>query len=164
MSFFQRLCSAPSLLFHALFLSPIQTHRLPLQSFGKTTIKYLAVGGKYSIISNPLILLNTGHTGDLGDAQLQSGGPRRSSHLDLPRDLVLEMLSGLDLRGDPLVPGVPGGHHASTCPGTQFSGGCHFSTCLGIQSLGGCHTSACLGICTLTRGRLALRLQQFWVG
>ena len=95
----------PSLLFHALFLSPIQTHRLPLQSFGKTTIKYLAVGGKYSIISNPLILPNTGHTGDLGDAQLQSGGPRRSSHLDLPRDLVLERLSCLNLLEDPPVQG-----------------------------------------------------------
>ena len=28
MSFFQRLCSTPSPLFHALFLSPIQTHRV----------------------------------------------------------------------------------------------------------------------------------------
>ena len=28
---------------------------------------------------NPLILTSTGHTGDLGDAQLQSGGPRRST-------------------------------------------------------------------------------------
>ena len=45
------------------------------------------MGGKYSIISNPLILPNTGHTGDLGDAQTPvRGGPRRSSHLDLPRD------------------------------------------------------------------------------
>ena len=71
----------PSLLFHALFLSPIQTHRLPLQSFGKTTIKYLAVGGKYSIISNPLILPNTGHTGDLGDAQTPVRGVPGGHHV-----------------------------------------------------------------------------------
>ena len=121
----------------------------------------LALGGKYCVISNPLILPSTGHTGDLGDAQLQSGGPRRSSRLDLPRDLVLKRLSRLNLLRHPLVPGVPGGRHASTCPGTQFLGGRHASTCLGIQSLGGCHASACLGICTLTWGCLALRLQQY---
>ena len=137
---------------------------LPLQSSGGTTRKQLALGGKYCIISNPLILPSTGHAGDLGDAQLQSGGPRRSSRLDLPRDLVLERLSRFNLLGDPTVPGVPGGHHTSICPGTQFSGGCHALTCLGIRSLGGCHTSACLGICTLTQGHLALRLQQYQVG
>ena len=93
-----------------------------------------------------------------------SGGPRRSSRLGLPRDLVLKRLSRLILLRDPPVPEVPGGRHALTCPGTQFLGGHHASTCLGIQSLGGCHTSACLGICTLTQICLALRLQQFWVG
>ena len=84
------------------------------------------MGGKYSIISNPLTLPSTGHTGYLGDAQVQSGGPRRSSRLDLPRDLVLNLL------GDPLVSGVPGGRYASTCQGTQFLGGRHTSACLGI--------------------------------
>ena len=79
----------------------------------------------------------------------------------MARDLVLKRLSRLNLLGDPLVPGVPGGRHTSTCLGTQFSGGCHASTCLGIRSLGGCHASACLGICTLTRGCLALQLQQY---
>ena len=112
---------------------------------------------------NPLILPSTGHAGDLGDAQTPGGGPRRSSHLDLPRDPVLERLSRLNLLRDPPVPGVPGGRHVSTCPGTQFLGGCHASTCPGIQSLGGCHASACLGICTLTRRCLAVRLQQYWV-
>ena len=34
------------------------------------------------------------------DAQLQSGGPRRISHLDLPRDPILRRLSCLDLPGD----------------------------------------------------------------
>ena len=52
------------------------------------------------MIANPLILPSTGHAGDLGDAQLQSGGPRRSTCLDLPRDLVLERLSRLDLPRD----------------------------------------------------------------
>ena len=151
--------------------APSRPTRLPLQSSGETTRKELALGRKYSIIPNPLILPSTGHTGDLrdaqlqsGDAQLQSGDPRRSSRLDLPRDLVLEMLSRLNLLRDPLVPGVPGGRHASICPGTQFLGGHHTSTCPGIRSLGGCHTSASLGICTLTRGCLALRLQLFWIG
>ena len=58
-------------------------------------------------------------------------------------------------------PGVPGGGHALICLGTQFTGGGHASTSLGIQSPGGCHASAYLGICTLTQGRLALRLQQY---
>ena len=53
----------------------------------------------------PLILPNTGHTGDLGDAQLQSGGLRGSTCLDLPRDLVLKKLSCLNLLGDPPVKG-----------------------------------------------------------
>ena len=122
------------------------------------------MGGKCCLISNRLILPSAGHTGDLGDTQLQSRGPRRSTCLDLPRNLVLERWSHFNLLGGLPVPGVPGSRHASTCPGTQFSGGRHASTCLGIRSLGGCHASACLGICTLTRGHLGLRLQQFWVG
>ena len=52
---------------------------------------------------NPLILPSTGHAGDLGDAQFQSRGPRRSTCLDLPRDLVLERLSHLDLPRDPIL-------------------------------------------------------------
>ena len=103
---------------------------------------------KLAMSYNPLILPSTGHAGDLGGAQTPGGGPRRSSHLDLPRDLVLER-SRLNLLGDPPVPWVPGGCHASTCPG--------------IRSLGGCHASACLGICTLTRRCMALRLRQYWV-
>ena len=54
---------------------------------------------------NPLILPSTGHAGDLGDAQLESGGPRRSTCLDLPRGLVLERLSHLNLLGDLPVQG-----------------------------------------------------------
>ena len=46
---------------------------------------------------------NTGHAGDLGDARLQ--GPRWSTCLNLPRDLVLGRLSCLNLLGDPPVQG-----------------------------------------------------------
>ena len=42
-------------------------------------------------------------------------------------------------------PGVTGGGHTSTCPGTEFLGGQHALTCLGIRSPGGCHASTCLG-------------------
>ena len=133
-----KVCALPpSLLFHALFLSPIQTHKTASTIFWRDNQKIVGLGREilYNIspLLNPLILPNTGHTGDLGDAQT------------------------------PFL-GVPGGRNASTCPGTQSSGGHHASTCPGIQSLGGCHASVCLGICTLTRGHLALRLQQFWVG
>ena len=151
----------PSLPFHAHFLSSIRAHNVASTIFWRDNQKIAGLGRE---ISNPLILPSTGHTGDLGDTQLQSGDPRRSTCLDMPRDLVLERLSCLNLLRDLLVPGVPGGRHASACPQTQFSRGCHTSTCPVIRSLGGCHASACLGLCTLTWGCLALRLQQSWVG
>ena len=165
MSFFQRLCSASFPHVSYSFPQPLWAHNVASTIFWRDNQKIARLGREIQYkISNPLILPNIGHTGDLGDAQLQSGGPRRSSRFDLPRDLILERLSHLNLLGDPPVPGVPGSRQASTCPGTKFSRGRHASTCLGIRSLGGCHASACLGICTLTQGRLALRLQQFWVG
>ena len=46
-----------------------------------------------SLDYNPLILPSIGHAGDLGDAQLQTEGPRRSTCLHVPRDLVFERLS-----------------------------------------------------------------------
>ena len=46
---------------------------------------------------NPLILPSTGHAGDLGDVQLQFGGPRGLACFDLPRNLVLKRLSCLNL-------------------------------------------------------------------
>ena len=55
---------------------------------------------KLAMIYNPLILPSTGHAGDIGDTQLQSRGPRGSTCLDQPRDLVLENLSRLNLLGD----------------------------------------------------------------
>ena len=80
---------------------------------------------------NPLILPSTGHTGDLGDAQLQSRGPRRYTCLNLPRDPILGRPTFLDLPGDLISSGL-----------SLFS----------------------LGICTLTRGHMALGLQQYWIG
>ena len=133
LSFFQRLCSARFPPVSCLFLSPIQIHKAASTIFWRDNQKIAGLGREILYNIQPLILPNTGHTGDLGDAQTP-------------------------------VRGVPGGHHALTCPGTQSLGGRHASTCPGIRSIGGCHASACLGICTLTQGRLALRLQQYWVG
>ena len=50
----------------------------------------------------------------LGTPKLQSGGPRRSSRLDLPRDLISRKLSRLSLPGD-LHPdlGTPGSQVAT---------------------------------------------------
>ena len=80
----------PSLLFHALFLSPIQTHKAASTIFWRDNQKIVGLGReilyKISPLLNPLILPNTGHTGDLGDTQTP-------------------------------VQGVPGGHHALTCLG-----------------------------------------------
>ena len=163
MSFFQRLCSAPFPPVSCSFPQPHPGPQCCLYHFLERQPEN-SWPWKYCIISNPLILPSTGYTGDLGDSQLQSRGPRRSTCLDLPRDLVLERLSRLNLLGDPLVPGVPGGHHASTYPGTQFSGGQHASTCPGIRSPGSCHASSFLGICTLSQGHQVLRVQQYWVG
>ena len=115
----------PSLLFHALFLSPIQTHKVASTIFWRDNQKIAGLGREILYnIQPPNPTQYWSHWRSWGH-QLQSGGPRRSSRLDLPRDLGLERLSHLNLLGDPLVPGVPGGRHASTCPGTQFLGGRH---------------------------------------
>ena len=54
---------------------------------------------------NPLILPSTCHAGNLGEVQVHSRGPRRSTCLDLPRDLVLKRLSHLNLLSNPSVQG-----------------------------------------------------------
>ena len=127
----------PSLLFHAFCLSPIQTQKVASTIFWRDNQKRAGLGREILYNIQPLILPSTGHTGDLGDAQLQSGGPRTSTCLNLPRDLVLKRLSCLYLLRD--LP-VQGSQEVVT------------------------PRPACLGICTLTRGHLALGLQQFWVG
>ena len=44
MSFFQRLCSSPSLLFHALCLSPIQTNKVASTIFWRDNQKIAGLG------------------------------------------------------------------------------------------------------------------------
>ena len=155
----------PSLLFHALFLSPIQTHKVASTIFWRDNQKIAGLGREILYnIQPPNPTQYWSHWRSWGHPTPVRGVPGGHYALTCLGDQVLERLSRLNLLRDPPVPGVPGGRHTSTCPGTQFLGGRHASTCLGIQSLGGCHASACLRICTLTWRRLALRLQQFWVG
>ena len=89
-----KVCALPpSLLFHALFLSPIQTHKVASTVFWRDNQKIVGLGREIlcniSPLLNPLILPNTGHTGDLGDAQTP-------------------------------VRGIPGGHHTLTCLGIRL--------------------------------------------
>ena len=46
----------------------------------------------------PLILPSTDHTGNLGDSQVQSWGPRRLTCLNLPRDLPVQGSQEIDTR------------------------------------------------------------------
>ena len=124
LSCFQKLCPAPSLLSHALFLSPIQTHKVASTIFWRDNQKITGLGREILYNIQPLILPSTGHTGDLEDAQLQSGGPRRSSHLDLPRDPILGRPSCLYLPRDSVSRrlsrlSLPGDLHPE--PGTPCS-------------------------------------------
>ena len=66
---------------------------VPLPSLGEQT------GNKLKL--HPLILPSTGHTGDLGNTQLQPRGSRRLTCLDLPRDPVTTRSSHLSLLRDP---------------------------------------------------------------
>ena len=91
------------------------------------------------------------------DAQLQSGGPRRSTCLDLPKDLVLERLSRFNLLGDLPVQG------SQEVIMTRPAQGPNSREAV-MPHPSQAHASACLGICTLTQGHLALRLQQYWAG
>ena len=143
----------PSLLFHALFLSPIQTHKVASTIFWRDNQKIAGLGREILYNIQPLILPNTGHTGDLGDAQtpvwgvpgghhaltclgiglqkivtpqpvrgsFSPRGPRRSSHLDLPRDPILGRLSRLSLPGDLHPdPGTPGSQVATVLGRISF--------------------------------------------
>ena len=60
--------------FMVLSSAPSGPTVLPLQSSGGITRKYLVLGGKYCIISNPLVLPSIGHAWDLGDAQTPARG------------------------------------------------------------------------------------------
>ena len=69
----------PSLLFHALFLSPIQTHKVST-IFWRDNQKIASLGREILYNIQPLILPNTGHTGDLGDAQTPVQGVPGGHH------------------------------------------------------------------------------------
>ena len=130
---------------------------VPLPSLGEQT------GNKLKL--HPLILPSTGHTGDLGNTQLQPRGSRRLTCLDLPRDPVTTRSSHLSLLRDPsaqdsrkstalICLGIWSVRdcHTSTCSGICQSGGRGVPggqttlTCLGIWYSKGCHASTCLGI------------------
>ena len=150
MSFFQSLCSDPSLLFHDLFLSPIQTHKVASTIFWTDNQKIAGLGRQILYnIQPPNPTQYWSHWRSWGRPNSSPGVPGGHHALTCLGIGLQKVVTPQPVQGS-LVPGVPGGRHASTCPG--------------IRSLGGCHASACLGIFTLTRGRLALRLQQFWVG
>ena len=115
---FKSCALPPSLLFHALFLSPIQTHKTASTIFWRDNQKIVGLGREILYNIQPLILPNTGHTGDLGDAQTPVRGVPGGHHtLTCPGTQSL------------------GGRHASTCPGIRSLGGCHASACLGICTL-----------------------------
>ena len=90
------------------------------------------------------------------DAQLQSGGPRRSACFDLPRNLVLKRLSCLNLLRDPPVQGS----RKSTClnlPGDPILGR---PTCLDLP---GDSVSRRLSCLTLPGDAWLSGWQQYWV-
>ena len=69
----------PSLLFHALFLRPIQTHKVST-TFWRDNQKVAGLGREILYNIQPLILPSTGHTGDLGDAQTPVRGVPGGHH------------------------------------------------------------------------------------
>ena len=90
----------PSLLFHALFLSPIQTHKVASTIFWRDNQKI--AGLRREILYNiqpPNPTQYWSHWRPWGHPNSSLGGPRRSSRLDLPRDRSSK------------------GCHASTCSG-----------------------------------------------
>ena len=66
----------PSLLFHALFLSPIQTHKVASTILWGDNHKIAGLGREILYNIQPLILPSTGHAGDLGDTQTPVWGPQ----------------------------------------------------------------------------------------
>ena len=109
----------PSLLFHALFLSPIQTPKAASTIVWRDNQKIVGLGREilYNIshLLNPLILPNTGHTGDLGDAQTP-------------------------------VQGIPGGHHALICLGIGLQKVVTPQPVWGSSSLRGPRRPSCLDL------------------
>ena len=91
----------PSLLFHALFLSPIQTHKVASTIFWIDNQKIAGLSREILYnIQPPNPTQYWSHWRSWGRSNSSPGGPRRSSRLDLPRDPILGRPSGLDLPGD----------------------------------------------------------------
>ena len=91
MSFFQRLWSAPSFLLHALFLSPIQTHKTASTIFWRDNQKIAGLGREILYnIQPPNLTQYWSHWRSWGLPNSNPGDPRRSSRLDLPRDRSLK--------------------------------------------------------------------------
>ena len=143
----------PSLLFHDLFLSPIQTHKVASTIFWRDNQKIAGLGREilYNIRSpNPTQYWS--HWRSWGCPTPVRGsqevitpqparesasprGPRRSSRLDLPRDPILRRPSCLDLPRDSVSRrlsclSLPGDlHPVQGTPGSQVA------TVLGRMSL-----------------------------
>lgn len=77
----------PSLLFHALFLSPIQTHKVASTIFWRDNQKIAGLGREILYnIQPPNPTQYWSHWRSWGRPNSSPGGPRRSFRLDLPRD------------------------------------------------------------------------------
>ena len=99
---FKSCAQSPSLLFLVLFLSPVRAHNVASTIFWRVNQKIA----------------------DLWERN--AWGPRRSTCLNLP--VPWEVVTPQPAQRS-ASSGAPGGQHASTWPGTQFSGGWHASTC-----------------------------------
>ena len=147
----------PSLLFHALFLSPIQTHKFASTIFWRDNQKIAGLGRE--ILYN----IQPPNPTQYWSRWRPWGHP--NSSLGVPGGYHALTWLGIWSSKDCHTSTCSGIHQSEgsqeVLPRTQFFGGRHASTFLGIQSLGGCHASTCLGVCTLTGVCLALRLQQY---
>ena len=126
----------PSLLFHALFLSPIQTHKVASTIFWRDNQKIAGLGREILYnIQPPNPTQYWSHWRSWGCPNSSPGDPRRSSRLDLPRDPILGRPSCLDLPGDLISRrlsrlSLPGDLHPDL--GTP---GSHVATVLGKMNL-----------------------------
>ena len=119
-------CALPSsLLFHALCLSPIQTHKIASTIFWRNNQKIAGLGREMLYnIQPPNPAQYWLHWTHCGRPNSSPGVPGSHHALACP---------GTQFSG---------GRHASACPGIRSLGGCHASACLGICTL----TQGCLAL------------------